>query len=216
MTSYEDFLSRVLIEVPGCAEISALLAIKDTCIEFCEKSLILVRDHDPITVAKGEVDYDLEAPTDMVVVKVMKAWMESKPIDPLYPDVVTDASVYNRLFSSFQAAPSLPQRYLQKSERTITVWPLPDKAYPNGLTLRVALKPTRSSTSVDDVIYEDYADVIAAGALSRLLRSNSKPYTDLRLAEDRRREFMAGVNVARQRSGHGHTRSNLSVRLRRI
>lgn len=216
MAAYEDFLSRVLIEVPGCAEISALLAIKDTCIEFCEKSLILVRDHDPITVYQNEVDYDLEAPAGTVVVKVMRAWIENTPLDPAFPDVVKDASVYNRLYSSFQAAPSMPQRYLQKSERTISVWPLPDKTYSNGLTLRVAVKPTRDSTSVDDVIYEDYADVIAAGALSKLMRSSGKPYTDLRLAEDRRREFLSGLNVARQRSSHGHSRSNLSVRLRRI
>jgi len=216
MASYEDFLSRILIEVPGCAEISALLAIKDTCIEFCEKSLILVRDHEPITVYQNEVDYDLEAPAGMLVVKVMKAWMENSPIDPMFPDIVRDASVYNREYSSYQAAASTPRRYLQKSERTISVWPLPDKTYVNGLTLRVALKPSRNSTSVDDVIYEDYADTIAAGALSKLMRSSGKPYTDLRLAEDRRREFMTGVNVARQRSGHGHVRSNLSVRLRRI
>lgn len=216
MTSYEDFLSRVLIEVPGCAEISALLAIKDACIEFCEKSLILVRDHDPITVYQNEVDYDLEAPAQMLVVKVMKAWMENNPIDPMFPDIVRDASVYNREYSSFQSAPSTPRKYLQKSERTISVWPLPDKTYMNGLTLRVALKPTRNSTAVDDVIHEDYADAIASGALSKLMRSSGKPYTDLRLAEDRRREFMAGLNVARQRSSHGHSRSNLSVRLRRI
>lgn len=216
MTAYEDFLSRVLIEVPGCAEISALLAIKDACIEFCEKSLILVRDHAPITVNQNDVDYDLEAPAGTVVVKVMRAWIENTPLDPMFPDIVREASVYNQLYSSFEAAPSMPQRYLQKSERTISVWPIPDKTYANGLTLRVALKPTRASTSVDDVIYEDYADVIAAGSLSRLMRSNGKPYADLRLAEDRRREFLSGVNVARQRSSHGHTRSNLSVRLRRI
>jgi hypothetical protein len=151
-----------------------------------------------------------------VVIKVMRAWIENTPIEPMFPDIVTDASVYNRLYGSFEAAPSMPQRYLQKSERTISVWPLPDKTYANGLTLRVALKPARNSTSVDDVIYEDYVDVIAAGAMSKLMRSSGKPYSDLRLAEGRRGEFMAGLNVARQRAGHGHTRSNLRVRLARI
>lgn len=216
MATYEDFLSRVLIEVPGCSEISALLAIKDCCIEFCEKSLILVRDHDPVTVVKGIVDYDLEPPSGHLVVKVMRAWMENSPIDPLFPDIVKDASVYSRVFSSFQSAPSLPSKYLQKDERSISIWPIPDKTYANGLTMRVALKPTRSSTSVDDILYEDYADVIAAGSMARLMVSSSKPYTNLQLAPARRQEFLAGVNVARQRSMHGHTRSNLSVRMRRV
>jgi len=216
MASYEDFLSRVLIEVPGCAEVSALLAVKDTCIEFCEKSLVLVKDHEPITVYEGEVDYDLEAPSGYVVIKVMRAWMENNRMEPMHPDIVREASVYNRLYNSFQAAPSLPMRYLQKSERTISVWPLPDKTYQNGLTLRVALKPSRSSTAVEDVLFEDYAETIAAGALGRLMMSSGKPYTDLKLAAARKAEFAAGLNVARQRAGHGHTRSNLSVRMQRI
>ena len=216
MASYEDFLSRVLIEVPGCSEISALLAIKDACIEFCEKSLVLTRDHEPITIKAGEVDYDLEPPSGYLVVKVMKAWLENKPIDPLFPDIVKDAAVYNRAFSSYQAAPSIPQRFLQKDERTVSVWPVPDKDYPSGLTMRVALKPTRASTTVEDVIFEEYAETIASGALSRLLRSPGKAYTSVPNALDRETQFKQGLNVARQRAGHGHTRSNLSVRLRRI
>lgn len=215
MASYEAFLSRVLIEVPGCSEISALQAIKDACIEFCEKSLVVTRDHDPITVVTGVIDYDLEPPTGYLVVKVMKAWLENNQIHPLAPDVVRDAATYNRLFSSYQSAPSTPSHFLQKEERSISVWPVPDKKYPSGLTLRVALKPTRASTSVEDVVFEDYAEVIAAGALQRLHLSFEKPYTDERRSAARRAEFMAGINVARQRASHGNTRANLAVKLRR-
>ena len=69
---------------------------------------------------------------------------------------------------------------------------------------------------IDDVVYEDYADVIAAGAVSRLMVSASKPYTNLQLAQARRQEFLAGLNVARQRASRGHARSNLTVRMRRV
>lgn len=215
MASYEAFLSRVLIEAPGCAEISALQAIKDACIEFCEKGLILARDHDPITISAGVIDYDLEPPTGYLVVKVMKAWVENNEIHPMAPDVVRDASTYNRLFSSYQSAPSTPTHFLQKEERSISVWPVPEKKYPNGLTLRVALKPTRASTTIEDLVFEDYAETIAAGALKRLHLSFEKPYTDEKRAAVRQSEFMAGVNLARQRATHGHARANLSVKLRR-
>jgi hypothetical protein len=216
MALYEDFLSRVLIEVPGCAEISAVQAVRDSCIEFCEKSLVLVRDHDPIFIRAGSVDYDLEPPAGYLVIKVMRAWLENAELFPFSPDAVADAAVYNRNFSSYQAAPSLPQRFLQKDERTVSVWPVPDKNYPNGMTLRVALKPTRSSTSVEDVIFEEYAETIASGALGRLMLSAGKPYSSPQAAVAHKALFMQGLNVARQRAGHGHTRSNLSVRLRRI
>lgn len=216
MTQYEAFFPYVLPEVPGVAEPVALLAIRNACIEFCEKSLILTRDHDPVTIEPGVVDYDLSPPSGYLVVKVQKAWVENNQIDPVAPDFVRDAAVYNRLFASYQSAPSTPTAYLQKEERLISLWPVADKQYPNGLTMRVALKPTRSSEKIDDVIFEEYAEAIASGALTRLMSSAGKPYTNLEMAVVHQAKFQQGINVARQRAGHGHVRSNLSVKLRKI
>lgn len=213
---YESFFPYVLPEVPGVAEPVAILAIRNACIEFCEKSLIITRDHDPITVKQNIVDYDLEPPTGYVVIKIQQAWLDNNKLTPMAPDVVRDASVYNRLFAAYQSAPSTPQAYLQKEERTVSVWPLPDKQYTYGLTLRVALKPTRASTSIEDVVFEDYAETIASGALSKLMASAGKPYTNLEMAGVHKSLFQQGINVARQRAGHGHVRSNLSVKLRKI
>lgn len=216
MATYDKFFPNILPEVPGAAEMVVENAVKNAVIEFCEKSLILQRDHDPITVLEGIVDYDLEPPGGYLVIKVMKAWLENNQLEPLAPDFVRDASVYNRLFSSYQKANSTPRAYLQKDERSISLWSPPEKKYTNGLTLRVALKPTRDSTEVEDVIYEDYAEVIAAGALSRLMRSAGKPYTNVEMAGVNQQLFQQGINLARSRALHGQVRSNLSVKLRRI
>lgn len=216
MALYEAFFPYVLPEVPGAPEPAVVLAIRNACIEFCEKSLILTRDHDPVTLVQGIVDYDLEPPTGYLVVKVQKAWLENNILDPLAPDFVRDASVYNRLFTSYESAPNTPKYYLQKDERSITVWPVPEKRYPSGLTMRVALKPTRASTEIDDVIFEDYAETIACGALSKLMASAGKAYTNVEMAGVHAGYFQKGINVARQRAGHGHVRSNLSVKMRRI
>lgn len=215
MASYEDFFPNILTEVQGAPEPAVVNAIRNACIEFCEKSLILTRDHDPVSVIAGVVDYDLEPPAGYLVVKVQQAWLDTNKITPLAPDFVRDAATYNRLFAAYQSAPSTPQHYIQKDERSISVWPVPDRLYQNGLTMRVALKPTRASTSIEDVILEDYAEVIASGALRRLMMSVNKPYSNTEMAAVHKSLFDQGVNVARQRASHGHTRSNLSVRLRK-
>lgn len=214
--NYEDFFPNILPEVPGVAEMVAANAVRNAVIEFCEKSLILTRDHDPITLKAGVVDYDLEPPKGYIVVKVMKAWLENNELIPLAPDFVREASVYNRLFSSYEANSDRPRAYLQKDERSISVWGVPDQDYTNGLTLRVALKPSRASESVDSVILEDYAEIIASGALYRLMMSAGKPYTNVELAGVHKGLFQQGINVARQRATHGQVRSTLSVKLRRI
>lgn len=214
--TYEDFFPNILPEVPGVAEMVAENAVRNAVIEFCEKSLILQRDHDPVSIKAGVVDYDLEPPKGYIVVKVMKAWLENSELGPLAPDFVREATVYNRLFSSYQEAPGTPRAYLQKDERSVTVWQVPEKDYPNGLTMRVALKPARASTTVESVILEDYAETIASGALYRLMMSAGKPYTNAELAAVHKNLFQQGINVARQRATHGHVRSNMSVKLRRI
>lgn len=216
MATYDKFFPNILPEVPGAAEMVVENAVKNAVIEFCEKSLILQRDHDPVTLVQGIVDYDLEPPTGYLVVKVMKAWLENNQLDPLAPDFVREAAVYNRLFSSYQDESGTPRSYLQKDERSISVWSPPAQKYTNGLTMRVALKPTRDSSSVEDVVYEDYAEVIAAGALARLMRSAGKPYTNVEMAGVNQQVFQQGINLARSRALHGLVRSNLSVKLRKI
>lgn len=216
MSAYEDFFPYVVPEVAGCPEPMVVHAVRNACIEFCEKSLVLVRDHDPVTIIENIVDYDLEPPTGYIVVKVMKAWVNNQQIDPLVPDFVREAAVYNRLFAEYQQQPNTPQHYLQKDERSISLWPMPDRKISNGLTMRVALKPTRASTEIESVIFEDYAETIASGALSKLMSNVGRPYTNIEMAAVHAGRFMQGINVARGRSLHGHVRSNLSVRLRRI
>ena len=214
--SYEKFFSNVVPEVIGCPEITVFNAIQNAAIEFCEKSLILQADHDPVTVVGNIVDYDLEPPTDTLVVKVMRAWLEGTELTALAPDLVNGPAVYNRLYTSYQAAPGTPNSFLQKDPRSISLWPLPDQNYTNSLTMRVALKPTRASTTIDDVIFEDYAETIASGALYRLMSSVGKSYTNVEMAGIHKGLFNQGINVARQRATHGQVRSNLQVKLRRI
>jgi len=216
MATLSNFYPYVLPEVPGCPEMTVDLALKSSIIEFCEKSLILQRDHDPLTVVAGVVDYDFEPPTGSLVVKIMKAWYKSKELKPIAPDEVDKAELYNRSFSGADTNQQEPQYILQKDERTFSLYPVPDANAANALTMRVAYKPTRVTTTFEDVLFEDYAEVIAHGAKARLFMSPGKPYTNPQLAVAAMDQFGRGVNTARQRAVRGHVRSDLSVQMRRI
>jgi hypothetical protein len=216
MATLSNFYPYVLPEVPGCPEISVDVALRSSLIEFCEKSLVIQRDHDPLTVVAGVVDYDFEPPTGSLVVKVMKAWYKSEELIPLAPDEVEDAELYNRSFSGANTTGSQPRYILQKDERTFSLYPIPDVNVANGLTMRVAYKPTRTASSFEDVLFEDYAEVIAAGAKARLMMSPGKTYTNPQLAVALMDMFGRGVNTARSRAGRGHVRSDLSVQMRRL
>jgi len=215
MTAHTAFLDYVLPHVPGCTNEMALLEIKNTIIDFCEKSLILQVDHDPVTVIANIQDYDLEPPKDRLVIKILKAWYKGVLLDPTAPDEVPTPSMYNQN-SGYVVQRGDPRVYIQKDARSYSLYPIPGETAKLALTMRVALKPTRSATSIDDFIFEEYAETIGHGAIARLALSPGKPYSDVKLAAANNGLYLAGVNVARDRAQKGYVRASRHVKIRRI
>lgn len=214
-TAHTAFLDYVLPHVPGCTHEMALLEIKNTIIDFCEKSLILQVDHDPVTAVNGVMDYDLEPPKDYLVTKIMKVWFKGQELDGESPDEIKTPSVYNQN-SGYVVNKGYPRFYLQKDARSFSVYPIPDETTKLSLTLRVALKPTRSAQTIDDLIFEEYAEIIGHGAITRLALSPGKPYSSQPVAATRNALYMAGLNVARDRAQKGYVRQSKHVKMRRI
>lgn len=212
MKAYDEFLPYVLTDCPGVADIAAMGAISSAAIEFCERSLALVREHDPISVRANVSDYDLSPPTQHLVCRVMKAWYRTRVLVPTAPDDMDDPGPYNPA----QSSGSTPTHFIQKDERTISLWRVPGADEANAVTLRVALKPTRAATSVDDVLFEDYVEVIASGAKASLQIVPGKTYSNPQMAAINQGAFTAGINAAMVKANKGHTRANLSVRMRRL
>jgi hypothetical protein len=215
MTAHTAFLDYVLPQVPGATNEMALHEIKNTIIDFCEKSLLLQIDHDPVTAINNIMDYDLEPPSGRLVTKIIRAWYKGVPLDPVGPDEINSVSVYNQLAGAVIRRED-PRLITQKDARSFSVYPIPNETVPNAITLRVALKPTRTSSTIDDVIFEDYAEIIGHGAISRLALSPDKPYTNPQLAMARNALYLAGLNVARDRALKGYVRVSKQVKMRRI
>ena len=214
--TYEDFYDEVLPYVPGCTPALAKVAIRNAVIDFCEGSLILQRDHDPVTVLQNTIDYDFEPPTGYLVTKLMKAWYKGVELQPVAPDEVPSVQLYNARYPDAVKSVNDPQVITQKDERTYAIFPFPKETAAAALTMRVALKPTRASTTIEDVIYEDYAEVMGHGAKYRLMSSPNKPYSDGNGAGASRAFFEEGINTARQRATRGYVRSDLRVKLLKV
>jgi hypothetical protein len=215
MTAHTAFLDYVLPQVPGATNEMALHEIKNTIIDFCEKSLLLQIDHDPVTAIDNIMDYDFEPPSGRLVVKIIRAWYKGVPLEPVGPDEINTPSIYNPISGAVVRRED-PRLITQKDARSFSVYPIPNETAANAITLRVALKPTRTSSTIDDVIFEDYAEIIGHGAISRLALSPDKPYTNPQLAVARNALYLAGLNVARDRALKGYVRVSKQVKMRRI
>lgn len=213
-TAYDAYLPYVLPETPGCPEIVAIQAIRNAVIEFCEKSLLLQRDHDPISTVAEVSDYDFDPPTGYLVTKLMRAWYQRTELKVLAPDNVADPAIYNALGN--KALSGNPISLAQKDEVTFTLYPVPQYSVANAVTMRVALKPTRASVAAEDILFENWAETIAAGAKYRICATPNKGYTNPQSAAINNALFVQGLNRAMLTGNRGHARANLQVRMRKI
>jgi hypothetical protein len=214
--SNDLFLDYIMPHVPGCVVDIAKHELVNTLIDFCERTLILQRDLDPTTVVENQIDYDLDAPTGYKVCKIMKAWYLNNEISATAPDMVSAPQVYNQTMTDAPVQSGVPGAYVQKDDATFSLYPVPAETVANAITMRAALKPIRSSTTIEDFIFEDYAEVIAKGTLKRLMLHPAKTYSNNDMAVANNVLYEQGVNSARQRATRGYGRSNLQVKLRRL
>lgn len=215
MKTYEAFFPDVLPDVPGCPADVAIRAIRNTVIEFCEKSLIHQVTQDPITIRANLTDYDLDAPTGYRVHKVMKAWFQGAELSPVAPDDIVTPDAYSQSVGGYTPSKSQPTGYTQKDSETVSFMPIPNQDYPKAITMRVALVPLRDSTKFDDFLYEQWGEYIACGAKARLMLTPGKPYTNQDAASVNQARYMTALNDARQRAIRGNVRSDLSIKMRK-
>lgn len=216
MKNHTDFLDYVMPQVPGANPQMALLEIKNTIIDFCEKSLIIQTTLDPVTTIDGINDYDLEPPRDKLVTKILKGWYKGRELTPTSFDEINTPAPFNQFAPDTLIKREDPKNVFQKDSTTFSLYPIPNETVAGSTTLVVALKPTRDTDEINDVIFEDYAEIIGHGAIARLAISPNKPYSDPRLAAAREALYRAGLNVARDRALKNYVRVSKHVKIRRI
>ena len=218
MATLTSFYPYIVPHVSGCPEITIDTNLMSSIIEFSERTLILERDHDPVTIVKNISDYDFEPPiANHLVIKIINAWCQGSALEPIAPDVIQDPTIYNRFANKDNTfTTGKPKNIFQKDERTFTLSPVPDETVAQSLTMRVALKPSRSATSVEDVFYEDYAEIIADGALSKLMMIPNNKFTNPQMAGVHLQRFVQGINKTKQLATKGFVRSNVKINIPRL
>lgn len=214
--AYDDYVKYVQPDVPGCPYESVVEAINGAVIELCAKSQIWRATLTPnINIVQGTDTYTLTPPTD------------TRVIIPVYVeyDVVT---IKKKLLPATEeemdfldpqwriADESSPFRYLMLGPTQIQLNRKPDQAITAGLLVRAALKPTPTATGADDIVFNDWYEIVVHGAKGRLMSQTTKPWGEGREDETmyHLNKFTSGVVEARARQTMGHTKKPATVQLR--
>lgn len=206
-TPYDSFLPEVLPYVRDCAEVVAINAIRNACMEFCEHSQLWREELPDVTLEAGEAVYQLEVPAGSGLAAIISARIGRIQ---LIPKSIEDLNVV--LGPDWRDREG-PVNYITHDDYdSVRLVMVPSAGYTEDLKMTVALKPLRSSTKVAKVVYERYAEIIGFGARARLHDTPNQSYSDEKAAKKFRMWFETGYGEAKIAANKGLTRAVLVVR----
>lgn len=202
MAALSDFHRFVLPFINGAPLPAIEDAILDAAIEYCRRTRLLRVLLDPISLVPGEAELELDPPDgDSQITDVTGAWLPGRQLDPatrpeldaLFPrgwagltvDTVDDVA-----------------RYYCRAPGTIQLVPGVSVRMQRALVLEVAYAPTRTATTVPDLLLDRYAEKLQAGALARL-HQHAAPYADPSRAVTYVQLFDSYCDTHADESAHG-------------
>ena len=197
MVNLESLHPYILPEVIGAPIPAVNLAIIRSAREFCERSLVWEHDIPAVPVASNVGCYQLSLPSaDLIHLTSVK--LAGVPVPPL-----ADDSKIEMLGCT---------HYMQPDLEHIKLVPTPEigSGY-KLLELRAALKPSRNANEISELLFNEWAEAIAFGAMS-ILKRQRQSWSDPQGAIADRQEFERKMSEARNRALHGHVKGSVSVR----
>lgn len=209
--SYDVFLPEVMPYMQDVPSIVAAQAVKNACIEFCTETRYLQTDLDPIAALANTSQYDLDADTGYVVVDVMQAWFGSTLLIPKSTEQLSQ--IYRN--TDWRTVTGNPYYFFREKATQVTLVPKPQTTEANKINIRVAVAPTRASSTVDSEIYERFLEQVAWGARARLYNTPGQPYANPKLALEYTKRFNDAMAEVRTRVYKGLTRASVNIEFQR-
>ena len=205
--TWDEFSREVLPAVPGCPPSVAENAIRQAVIDLCNKARVWREDLTAINIVANTAEYTLTPPAGTRIIAPVNVRYNGESIDP-----EEEGDMDYEYFDWRELPAGTPTKYLIMAPETLTLNKKPIANITGGLEVRVAVKPTVDATGCDDLLRDDWLDVVADGAKASLMMIPNKAWTNYELAMALKKEFRKGIARARIRMIQGRT--NKPVRAR--
>jgi len=197
--SYETLLPDVLPHVNGCIDTLAETNIRAAAIELCERSGVYRKELDPITAVANRYEYDFDAPSGTAVHRIEWVTYDGEELEPI------SSTLLEQRIRKWREETGQPEYYVQQSNTSFFIAPVPAANLTQGIVVRAVLKPTYTSNGCDNDVMNNYRDVIVNGALFRLLRMPNTVWSDMNAAGVYAGLFNEGVERAEKQARGANT-----------
>lgn len=180
MATLEDFLPDIQPHLPGCPEGVTLNAIRNSCIRFCTDTWLIRENLAAIDVVINVDEYTMTAASqsDNVIVGMVNILYDEKPLARVTEEELDIADVGWRT----NTTTGVPNMVTSPKPDIILLNRIPEESITGGMIVRVATKPTSTTSTVDDLLLDDWTEGIKYGALQELYEIPGKGWSDMKQA----------------------------------
>lgn len=195
MTAFTLFSPFVKPYIFGNAPNSLLVdTIKKTTIDFCKRTLVYRETSTPITILAATSEYAIPFTPTVSAQNIIYAKIGTTYL------ILTDEGELNEYEEAWRDnTAAMPTDCFLTHKGLIRVYPTPSVNLTDTMTVEAIVAPTFAATDVDDMLFNDYADVIGAGAIFKLKSMVGSAWEDQTGALLAYREYRAGIRDARAR-----------------
>lgn len=180
--TWDDFAPYVLPYAPGCPDAVMEHHVRQAAIEFCRSTFVWQANLAPITGDGASTVFALTMPTGALACKLLRVVINVAGYQPQSIDVVTPEIGAERIRDD-----DLRPCAFTGDLSGLVVWP----AQPATASIvpTVALRPSQAAAVFPDVVFNQYVNDIAAGALAGLLSVPKQDWTDMQAAAIKASQF---------------------------
>jgi hypothetical protein len=209
--TFLSLVNRIAPSVPGCPQPIIQQYVRDAAIEACERTLAWRYEQPLIRLTPGVYEYPYTNPLQTEVHAFLTSTVNNERVDPV---------TLEQLYAAYPDWPNndptkraTPRLICQLDPDNFVLAPLPDATVNYDLKMIVALKPLRTSTGMDEDVFDDLENVIMHGALQHLLVLPDKNWSDRELASYHAKQYLYKTTERRARANIGAARASMSVRM---
>ena len=193
---FSSLSPELLAVAPNCPVPTMIREIRAATREFCERSFAYRADVSLESVDGGSSEFIFALPADTQLVKPINIKVDSTPLDPVSTKIL-DARHPN--WRTETGVPKMWTRSTLALDGVLIIPPPPATLVgDNGLSAEVSIKPTRTATSVSDILVDRFYDTLITGACHRLLNIPSAAWYNPRAASVHYSQFEHGIVKAMQ------------------
>lgn len=198
---YDETLPGLKGVTPGA---NALKAIRDTLIDFCERTQIWRYSPAAVNSVASTAEYTIVVPAGTEISDVL--WVQYNDEFP----VLSPASIaeLDALFpNGWREEEGEVDYYYLTTAGKLRLALTPSTGVTGAIKSEVALKPTVTATTVDDFLYTDWRREIGCGARAILMAQSGKPWSDPQKAMKEQADYMESVGEGSYTADRSGTRA---------